>query len=158
MHHAFGKFDATKEDVIKTAKIAQIHDFIDSLSFDYDTIVGERGVTLSGGQRQRVAIARAIITDPAILILDDAVSAVDPETEGQIQAALEKTSQVKTTIIISQRPSSLKFVDRILVLENGKIIQQGTHEELLETCDPYKKIFELLPESERLDKSFGGDL
>ena len=134
---AFAKQDATREEVIMAAKAAQIHDFIDSLEMGYDTIVGERGVTLSGGQRQRVTIARTLLQDPRILIFDDSVSAVDPETEAKIQGALESASQNRTTIVISQRPSSLKYVDRIIVLDKGHVVQDGTHSELINTDGIY---------------------
>ncbi len=127
---AFGCPDATREDVIAAAKIAQIHEFIETLEDGYDTIVGERGVTLSGGQKQRVAIARTILKKSKILIFDDSVSAVDPETELKIQSSLQKISGNQTLIVISQRPSSLQYVNRIIVLDNGEIVQDGTHEEL----------------------------
>ena len=127
---AFGKITASRNEVVGSAQDAQIHDYISTLPTGYESIVGERGVTLSGGQRQRVTIARTLITLPNVLILDDSVSAVDPETEARLQETLEKVVVSRTTIIITQRPSSLRFVDRILVLDNGEIIQQGTHNEL----------------------------
>lgn len=129
---AFGRPEATRDEVISAAKAAQIHDYIMTLDEGYDTIVGERGVTLSGGQRQRVTIARVILRNPKILIFDDSVSAVDPKTEALIQENLEEASIDRTTIIISQRPSSLRYVDRIIVMDMGRIAQDGTHEELME--------------------------
>jgi ABC-type multidrug transport system fused ATPase/permease subunit len=129
---AFGHHDASRAEVISAAKIAQAHDFIvNELPEGYDSIIGERGVTLSGGQRQRVTIARAVITNPDLLILDDAVSAVDPETEANLQDTLKEVARTRTTIVISQRPSSLQFVNRIIVIDEGKIVQQGTHNELI---------------------------
>ncbi|MHA2275475.1 MAG: ABC transporter ATP-binding protein [Candidatus Kariarchaeaceae archaeon] len=139
---AFGNIDATREEVIHASKAAQIHDFIESLEEGYDTIVGERGVTLSGGQRQRITIARTLLQNPKILIFDDSVSAVDPETEARIQESLEQASTQRTTIIISQRPSSLKYVDRIIVLDNGHIVQDGTHSDLLDQEGIYKDFLE----------------
>ncbi|OLS26523.1 MAG: putative multidrug export ATP-binding/permease protein [Candidatus Heimdallarchaeota archaeon LC_2] len=136
---AFGNSTATRDEVIDVAKSAQIHDFINGLDEGYDTIVGERGVTLSGGQRQRITIARTLLQNPKILIFDDSVSAVDPETEARIQESLESASTLRTTIIISQRPSSLKFVDRIIVLDNGHVVQDGTHENLIGEEGMYKE-------------------
>ena len=135
---AFGRSNATREQVIEAAKAAQIHEYIMTLEDGYDTIVGERGVTLSGGQRQRVTIARTLLHNPKILIFDDSVSAVDPETEAKIQESLESASSSRTTIIISQRPSSLKYVDRIIVLDKGRIVQDGTHSELMKEDNIYK--------------------
>ncbi|MFW9929568.1 MAG: ABC transporter ATP-binding protein [Candidatus Thorarchaeota archaeon] len=137
---AFGNPTATREAVINAAKIAQAHDFIiNDLPKGYDSIVGERGVTLSGGQRQRIAIARAVLTDPDILILDDAVSAVDPETEANLQATLKEITKTRTTIVISQRPSSLQFVDRIIVIDSGRIVQSGTHQQLMLESGIYRE-------------------
>ncbi|MDH5400990.1 MAG: ABC transporter ATP-binding protein/permease [Candidatus Heimdallarchaeota archaeon] len=135
---AFGIPNASKEDVIAAAKAAQIHDFIMTLEKEYDTIVGERGVTLSGGQRQRVTIARTLLLNPKILIFDDSVSAVDPETESKIQEALEQASFKRTTLVISQRPSSLRYVDRIIVLNKGRIVQDGKHDTLIKEVGIYR--------------------
>jgi ABC-type multidrug transport system fused ATPase/permease subunit len=136
---AFGDPEASREEVIKVGKIAQGHDFIvNELPDGYDSIVGERGVTLSGGQRQRVTIARAVLTNPDLLILDDAVSAVDPETESRLQETLKEVAETRTTIVISQRPSSLQFVNRIVVIDYGKITQEGTHAELLSQPGIYR--------------------
>lgn len=139
---AFGNPHATREEVIEAAKAAQIHDFVETLEDGYDTIVGERGVTLSGGQRQRVTIARTLLQNPKILIFDDSVSSVDPSTEKQIQSSLEKSSEERTTIVISQRPSSLRYVDRIIVLENGHVTQDGTHQELIDQPGMYKQFID----------------
>ena len=144
---AFGNPNATDEEVISAAKIAQIHNFISNLPDGYNTIVGERGVTLSGGQRQRVAIARAVLPNPKVLVFDDSVSAVDPETEAKLQDTIGGAATNRTIIVISQRPSSLRYVDRILVLDEGRIAQDGTHEEL-KSCDGIYKRFTKAVESQ----------
>lgn len=126
----YGTFDATDDDIIQAAKIAEAHDFIMQLPQGYDTIVGERGQKLSGGQRQRISIARAILKDPPILILDEATSSVDNETEAAIQRSLEKIAINRTTIIIAHRLSTVRNADRIFVMENGTLKEQGRHEEL----------------------------
>ncbi len=128
---AYGSPDATLEQIIAAATIAEAQDFIEHLPQGYDTIVGERGQKLSGGQRQRIAIARAVLKDPPILILDEATSAVDNETEAAIQRSLEKITQHRTTIAIAHRLSTVRNADRIYVMENGKLIEQGSHEDLL---------------------------
>ena len=123
------------------AKAAQAHGFIESFSKGYKTIVGERGVTLSGGQRQRIAIARALLTDPRILILDDSTSAIDSATEDQIQRAIRRVLEGRTTLLITHRLSQIRWADRILVLDRNEIVDQGTHEELMQRCDLYRRIF-----------------
>jgi ATP-binding cassette subfamily B protein len=128
---AYGRPDATDEQVIAAAKAAQAHDFILEQPDGYQTRVGERGVGLSGGQKQRVAIARALLLDPRILILDDSTSAVDAETEYQIQQALDKLMKGRTSFVIAQRISTVRNADLILVLEKGKIAATGTHEALM---------------------------
>ncbi len=138
----FGKEDATTEEIIIAAKNAVIHDNISGFKNKYKTILGERGVTLSGGQKQRVSIARAIIKDPKILIFDDCLSAVDTETEEQILSNLEKVSKEKTTFIISHRVSSAKNADKIIILESGEIIQQGSHNQLIKENGYYKDLYE----------------
>lgn len=138
----FGKNDATEDEIINAAKNAVVHDNIIDFTNGYKTILGERGVTLSGGQKQRVSIARAIIKNPKILIFDDCLSAVDTETEEKILTNLEKVSKSKTTFIISHRVSSAKNADKIIVLEHGKIIQQGTHNQLITIKGYYKKLYE----------------
>lgn len=138
----FGMENASKEEIINAAKNAVIHDNISEFKNKYETILGERGVTLSGGQKQRVSIARAIIKNPKILIFDDCLSAVDTETEEQILSNLEKVSKEKTTFIISHRVSSAKNADKIIVLDSGKIIQQGTHNQLITTGGYYKDLYE----------------
>ena len=138
----FGKEDATLEDIEQAAKNAVVHDNIVEFTKGYDTILGERGVTLSGGQKQRVSIARAIIKNPKILIFDDCLSAVDTETEERILSNLEKVSTNKTTIIISHRVSSAKNADKIIVLDDGQIIQQGAHETLVNTEGYYQELYQ----------------
>ena len=138
----FGKEDATEEEIIQAAKDAVVHENIIDFPNGYQTILGERGVTLSGGQKQRVSIARAIIKNPKILIFDDCLSAVDTETEERILANLKKVSKDKTTFIISHRVSSAKNADKIIVLDSGKIIQQGTHNQLITAKGYYKDLYE----------------
>lgn len=140
---AYGKPNATMEEIIDAAKRAQAHEFVMELPNGYDTMLGERGMGLSGGQKQRIAIARSICIDPSILILDDATSAVDMETEFKIQQDLKEVMKGRTTFIIAHRISSLKHADEILVLDNGVIVERGTHEELLKNEGPYQRIYEI---------------
>ncbi len=139
---AYGRPDASLEDVIEAAKAAQAHDFIADLPEGYETLLGERGVGLSGGQRQRVAIARALLMNPRILIMDDSTSSVDAETEYKIQQALENLRQGRTTFVIAQRISTVRSADTILLLDGGKLVAQGTHAELLSCCELYAEIIE----------------
>ncbi|MCG8893435.1 ABC transporter ATP-binding protein [Tenacibaculum finnmarkense] len=138
----FGKEDATKQEIIQAAKNAVIHDNIINFKNGYQTVLGERGVTLSGGQKQRTAIARAIIKTPKILIFDDCLSAVDTETEQQILSNLDRISKDKTSIIISHSVSSVKNADKIIVLDAGKVIQQGVHNQLIKVAGYYKELYE----------------
>ena len=138
----YGRPDAPDEEVIAAAKAAQAHDFILALPDGYDTVVGQRGVNLSGGQKQRIAIARALLMKPAILILDDSTSAVDVETEVKIQDALDEMMRDRTCLIIAQRISTVLKADKILVLDNGQIVAQGTHRELMESSPIYREIYE----------------
>ncbi|MBV5260480.1 ABC transporter ATP-binding protein [Synechococcus moorigangaii CMS01] len=140
---AYGNPDATLAEIIQAAKLAEAHDFIDLLPQRYDTIVGERGQKLSGGQRQRLAIARAILKDPPILILDEATSAIDNETEAAIAKSLEKITQHRTTIAIAHRLSTIRHSDCIYVMDQGKIVEQGTHEELLEKRGLYYGLWQV---------------
>jgi ATP-binding cassette subfamily B protein len=128
---AYGRPDATRAEIIAAAKAARAHEFILRLPEGYDTPVGERGQNLSGGERQRLSIARALLIDPAVLILDEATSSVDTETEREIQAALENLTRGRTTIAIAHRLSTLRRADRLVVLEQGRIVETGRHEELL---------------------------
>ena len=137
----FGKENATDDAIIEAAKNAQVHKNIIKFNKGYDTVLGERGITLSGGQKQRVSIARAIIKSPKILLFDDCLSAVDTETEEKILKNLDKVSKGKTTIIVSHRVSSAKNADKIIVLDNGEIVQQGTHETLINVDGYYKHLY-----------------
>ena len=137
----FGKEDATDDEVIDAAKYAQVHENIIKFNDGYDTILGERGITLSGGQKQRVSIARAIIKNPKILLFDDCLSAVDTDTEEKILNNLDQVSKGKTTIIVSHRISSAKNADKIIVLDEGKVIQKGTHEILINADGYYKNLY-----------------
>ncbi len=138
----FGKKDTSKDEIIEAAKNADVHKNIVEFSDQYNTVLGERGVTLSGGQKQRVSIARAIIKNPKILIFDDCLSAVDTETEEKILSNLERVSKKKTTFIISHRISSAKNADKIIILDDGRIIQQGTHNQLITKKGYYKDLYE----------------
>jgi ATP-binding cassette subfamily B protein len=138
---AYGRRDACLEDVIAAARAAQAHDFVLAMPRGYDSLVEERGANLSGGQKQRIAIARAVLISPAILLLDDSTSAVDMETEAKIQDSLDRLMAGKTTIMIAQRISSVLTADQILVLDQGQIMAQGTHLELLESSPIYQEIY-----------------
>jgi ATP-binding cassette subfamily B protein len=139
---AFGApVNATREQIEQAAREAQAHDFIMGFPEGYDTVIGERGVTLSGGQRQRLAIARAFLTNPRILILDDSTSAIDSATEDQIQKAMRRILEGRTTLLITHRLSQIRWADRILVLRQGELVDQGTHDELLQRSDAYRRIF-----------------
>lgn len=140
---AYGVKGATREDVIRAAKVAQLHDHIDSLPDGYDTWVGERGATLSGGQRQRLSIARSILIDPPVLILDDSTSSVDVQTERMIHQAMVNVMKNRTTFVIAHRLSTVRQADLIVVLKDGQIAEQGTHEELLAANGIYQNIYEL---------------
>lgn len=128
---AYGKSDASMDEIVRAAKMAHCHEFIQDLEYGYDTLVGERGIKLSGGQRQRVAIARAILEDKKILVLDEATSSLDSESEKLIQDALHTAIQHKTAVVIAHRLSTVMEMDRIIVFDDGKVVEQGTHQELL---------------------------
>ena len=156
---AYGRPDASMEEIISAAKAAEAHDFIQQTSEGYETVVGERGYTLSGGQRQRLGIARALLVNPAILILDDATSAIDVKIEAKIHKSLLKLLNQRTTILIAHRLSTISLADRILVLDNGKIIASGTHEDLLRDEPRYSEILaqqsikEVVEEEQREEES-----
>ncbi|AFY51202.1 ABC-type bacteriocin/lantibiotic exporter with N-terminal double-glycine peptidase domain [Nostoc sp. PCC 7524] len=140
---AYGSFDATQEEIITAAKIAEAHEFISRLPQGYETIVGERGQKLSGGQRQRIAIARAVLKNPPILILDEATSVVDNETEAAIGRSLERITVDRTTIAIAHRLSTICHADCIYVMEHGQLVESGTHEELLEQAGIYASLWRM---------------
>ena len=130
----FGRPDATQEQIEDAARAAEAHEFILRLPDGYDTVVGEQGLTLSGGQRQRVALARALLSNPKILLLDDATSSVDSRVEEEIHATLKQIASTRTTILIAHRRSSLSLADRIVVMDEGAVLDAGTHDELWERC------------------------
>ena len=152
---AYGKEDASIEEIIEAAKIADLHDFIVKLPKGYDSIVGERGTRLSGGQKQRLSIARALLTRPKILILDDSTSSVDVETEYKIQQALTRIMKDITSIIITQRISTIRGVDYILILERGRVVGYGTHNELIRSNVLYKQIYETLYQKQKSKSRIG---
>ncbi len=139
---AYSKPDATREEVIRAAKLANADEFIVDLPDGYDTLVGERGVKLSGGQRQRVAIARAILKDAPVLVLDEATSALDSESESLIQSALTELMKGRTSLVIAHRLSTVAALDRIIVLKDGKIVEEGSHAELVRRSGEYSKLWD----------------
>ena len=139
---ATGGPDATLEQVREVSRIAHADEFIDGFEKGYDTVVGERGVKLSGGQRQRVAIARAILADPRILVLDEATSSLDSESEALIQDGLHSLRRGRTTFVIAHRLSTIRSADQILVLEHGEIVERGTHRELLALGGRYRTLYD----------------
>ncbi len=150
----FGRLDASNEEIFDAAKFANAHDFIEELPKGYDTVVGERGIKLSGGQKQRICIARAFLANPKILLLDEATASVEPESEAIIQAALERLMEGRTTIIVSHRLSMVRDCDQILVIQEGKIVERGNHEELMSNFGWYARMYRLqmaLPEFEPID-------
>jgi ATP-binding cassette subfamily B protein len=137
---AFADPDAPLDQVRTAARLAGAADFIDALPDGYDTVIGEFGYSLSGGQRQRIAIARAVLADPRVLILDDATSSVDPTKEHEIRAALREVMAGRTTIIIAHRPATIALADRVVLLEHGRVAENGTHDELLERSELYRQV------------------
>ncbi|MFQ6010894.1 MAG: ABC transporter ATP-binding protein, partial [Nitrososphaerales archaeon] len=138
----YGKIDSTEKELVNASKAANAHDFIINLPNGYDTEIGEKGVKLSGGERQRIAIARALLKDPRILILDEATSNLDSESEALIQQALDVLIEGRTTFIIAHRLSTVRKADKIVVIEDGEIVEVGTHAKLLRTQGPYRKFYE----------------
>jgi ATP-binding cassette subfamily B protein len=139
----YGTFDARLDQIVEAAKVAEAHDFITELPQGYDTIVGERGQKLSGGQRQRLSIARAVLKDPPVLILDEATSSVDNETEAAIQRSMERIIVGRTTIVIAHRLSTIRHADRIFVLEKGALREQGLHNELIALNGIYANLWQV---------------
>jgi ATP-binding cassette subfamily B protein len=155
---AYGADDASNDAVVQAAKVAQLHEFIEGLPEGYDTRVGERGITLSGGQRQRLAIARTVLLDPPVLILDDSTSSVDVGTEYEIQQALAEVVKARTTLVIAHRLSTVRNADQILVLDQGEVVERGTHQELVARDGMYRRIYEVQlrpPEEARLAPAYG---
>ncbi len=145
----YGKLDATRVEIEAAARAANAHDFIMELPYGYDTRVGERGVKLSGGQRQRVAIARAILKNPPILIFDEATSALDSQSEKAIQAELRAIARDRTTLVIAHRLSTVVDAQQILVMEKGRIVERGTHRELLVLKGVYSRMWALQQREEQ---------
>jgi len=135
--------NVSEEDVISAAKVANAHEFIEKMPDGYYTNIGDRGTKLSGGQRQRLSIARAVLKNPPILILDEATSALDTESERLVQQALENLMRNRTSIVIAHRLSTIQFADEIIVLQNGRLVERGTHLGLLEDNKVYKKLYDL---------------
>jgi subfamily B ATP-binding cassette protein MsbA len=140
---AYGKLDASNEEIERAARDANAHDFILRLENGYETVVGERGVKLSGGQRQRISIARALLKDPKILILDEATSNLDTESEKLVQAALERLMVGRTTFVIAHRLSTIRNAGEIIVLQAGRIVDRGTHDELFGRPGLYRELYEI---------------
>jgi ABC-type multidrug transport system fused ATPase/permease subunit len=138
----FGRPDATEEEIVEAARLAQAHEFVERLPEGYETVIGERGITLSGGQRQRIAIARALVVDPRILILDDATASVDASTEARIRLGLREAMRGRTTVIVAHRLSTIALADEIVVLDHGEIAARGTHDEVLAVSPVYREIVE----------------
>ena len=145
---AFGTAGATHEQVVEAAKRARCHDFISALPNGYDTIVGEGGASLSGGERQRISIARALLKDAPIVVLDEATGSIDPENEQLIQQALTALTREKTVVVIAHRLATIEHADQILVVEDGTVVQRGTHEELLAQEGVYRRFVEARAEAE----------
>ncbi|MDE2636470.1 MAG: ATP-binding cassette domain-containing protein, partial [Chloroflexota bacterium] len=154
----YGKLDADESEMFAAARSANAHDFIMALPKGYDTIVGERGIKLSGGQRQRVAIARALLKNPSILLLDEATSSLDNESELLVQEALSRLMRNRTTIIIAHRLSTVRIADRIVVLDKGRIVELGRHDELMARRGLYARLYEMQFRADDLELASQHDL
>ncbi len=150
---AYGRRDATRHDVIHAAKLANAHGFIQDLTEGYDSLIGERGVKLSGGQRQRLTIARAILADPKILILDEATSNLDTESERLIQGSLSELMKGRTSFVIAHRLSTIQAADIIAVIDGGRLVETGTHAQLMSTSGRYRRMVELQTDPRRMVES-----
>ena len=145
-----GKKNATRDEVIKAAEMAECMPFIEKLPEGIDTVIGENGHTLSGGERQRLSIARAFLKNAPIVLLDESTASIDPETETKIQTAIEKLTRGRTVLMIAHRLRSIVGCDKIVVLDSGKVAGVGTHEELMENCSEYSKLYKLQCETEMM--------
>jgi ATP-binding cassette subfamily B protein len=155
---AYGKPEATREDIVAAARAAHAHEFILRMPQGYDSLVGERGQGLSGGERQRISIARALLINPRILILDEATSAVDTETEKEIQRALDNLVRGRTTIAIAHRLSTLRKADRLVVMDKGVVVEEGTHDDLIEAQGAYWRLYEAQQRQAETEAVLGGSL
>jgi ATP-binding cassette subfamily B protein len=153
---AYGKPDATREEIVAAARAAHAHEFILRMPQGYDSLVGERGQGLSGGERQRISIARALLINPRILILDEATSAVDTETEKEIQRALDNLVRGRTTIAIAHRLSTLRKADRLVVMDKGEVVEEGTHDALIEAQGAYWRLYEAQQRQAEAEAVLGG--
>ena len=149
----YGREGASRDEIIAAAKSAQIHDFIKSLPEGYDTMVGERGLKLSGGEKQRVGIARTLLKNPPILLLDEATSALDSETEQEIQGALDRAAEGRTVLMIAHRLSTVAEADQIIVLQDGEIVERGSHRELLENAGLYAEMWAMQREASEAEEA-----
>ena len=153
---SYGRVGATDEEIVAAAKAANAHDFIMKFPDGYDTVLGERGLTVSGGERQRIAVARALLRNPSILILDEATSALDVKSEQLVQEALERLMKGRTAFIIAHRLSTIQFADRIVVLDQGRIVEEGSHNELLAEDGLYSRLYNRWLKDTRKRGDIGG--